>query len=85
MNDFGNHLHLLRKQAQMSLRYLAERVNLSYSFIDSLEKGIYMPTREVVCTLAEELETDVDELLDLAGYIPNETVKKIYAFSNDRK
>ncbi|PID16990.1 hypothetical protein CSV63_03645 [Sporosarcina sp. P34] len=85
MNDFGNHLHMLRKQAQMSLRYLAERVNLSYSFIDSLEKGMYTPTREVVCTLAEELETDVDELLDLAGYMPNETVKNLYAFSSDRK
>jgi len=58
----------------MSLRYLAERSNLSYSFVDSLEKGRYKPTREAVYTLSEELKTDANMLLKLAGYATNETV-----------
>ncbi|PIC96922.1 hypothetical protein CSV69_05255 [Sporosarcina sp. P26b] len=74
MNEFGNCLRKLRTQGQMSLRYLAERSNLSYSFVDSLEKGRYKPTREAVYTLSEELKTDANMLLKLAGYATNETV-----------
>ncbi|WP_303969551.1 helix-turn-helix domain-containing protein [Sporosarcina ureae] len=74
MNEFGNCLRKLRTQGQMSLRYLAERANLSYSFIDSLEKGRYKPTREAVYTLSEELKTDANMLMKLAGYAPDEKV-----------
>ena len=58
----------------MTLRYLADRANLSYSFIASLEKGRYNPSRDTICALATALETDENELLILAGYLPNETV-----------
>lgn len=83
MNEFGNQLQRLRTQAQMSLRYLAERANLSYSFIDSLEKGRYKPTREAVFALAKELETDANELLKLVGYTPNETTNQVFYSSRN--
>ena len=74
MNDFGNRLRKLREQKKMTLRYLADRANLSYSFIASLEKGRYNPSCDTICALATALETDENELLILAGYLPNETV-----------
>ena len=67
----------------MSLRYLAERTNLSYTFIDSLEKGKYKPTREAVYALANELETDASELLKLVGYAPNEATKQVFYCSRN--
>ncbi|PID14006.1 hypothetical protein CSV63_14695 [Sporosarcina sp. P34] len=74
MNKFGIRLRKLREQRQMTLRYLADLSNLSYSFIASLEKGRYNPSRETICALAAALEADKNELLILAGYLPNETV-----------
>ncbi|PIC78736.1 hypothetical protein CSV75_15655 [Sporosarcina sp. P18a] len=81
MNKFGSHLRKLREQRQMTLRYLADLANLSYSFIASLEKGRYNPSRETICALAAALEADKNELLILAGYLPNETVDQAISSS----
>ena len=79
LNEFGKRLRKLREQRQMTLRYLADRADLSYSFIASLEKGRYNPSRETIFALAAALETDINELLILAGYLPNETVDQVSA------
>ncbi|PIC85326.1 hypothetical protein CSV72_13920 [Sporosarcina sp. P20a] len=85
MNEFGIRLRKLREQRQMTLRYLADLANLSYSFISSLEKGRYNPSRETICALAAALEADKNELLILAGYLPNETVDQAISSSKNNK
>lgn len=85
MNEFGIRLRKLREQRQMTLRYLADLANLSYSFIASLEKGRYNPSRETICALAAALEADKNELLILAGYLPNETVDQAISSSKNSK
>lgn len=85
MNEFGNRLRKLREQRQMTLRYLADLANLSYSFIASLEKGRYNPSRETICALATALEADKNELLILAGYLPNETVDQAISSSKSNE
>ncbi|PID20371.1 hypothetical protein CSV61_14700 [Sporosarcina sp. P3] len=85
MNEFGNRLKKLREQRQMTLRYLADLAGLSYSFIASLEKGRYNPSRETICALAAALEADKNELLILAGYLPNETVDRAISSSTSNK
>ena len=85
MNEFGIRLRKLREQRQMTLRYLADLANLSYSFIASLEKGRYNPSRETICALAAALEADENELLILAGYLPNETVDQAISSSKNIK
>lgn len=85
LNEFGNRLRKLREQRQMTLRYLADRAGLSYSFIASLEKGRYNPSRETIFALAAALETDKNELLILAGYLPNETVDQAISSSKSKK
>ncbi|PIC98677.1 MULTISPECIES: helix-turn-helix domain-containing protein [unclassified Sporosarcina] len=83
MNEFGIRLRKLREQRQMTLRYLADLANLSYSFIASLEKGRYNPSRETICALAAALEADKNELLILAGYLPNETIDQAISSSKN--
>ncbi|MCZ2257319.1 helix-turn-helix domain-containing protein [Sporosarcina sp. G11-34] len=73
MNKFGIQIRKLRKEKKLTLRSLAEQSHLSYSFIASLEKGRYNPSRESIYSLAKPLETDVNELLMLAGFLPEQS------------
>lgn len=78
MDGFGKKLRELRLKRDMSLRDLGERSGLSYSFIGSLEKGRFKPSRETVYSLAEALNHPADELLLLAGFAPETpTLEKI--------
>ncbi|MBO0602530.1 helix-turn-helix transcriptional regulator [Sporosarcina sp. E16_3] len=78
MNKFGTRIRKLREEKKLTLRSLAEQSNLSYSFIASLEKGRYNPSRESIFSLANPLDADVNELLMLAGFLPkqHETVEQ---------
>ncbi len=71
MNKFGSQIRKLRERKKLTLRSLAEQANLSYSFIASLEKGRYNPSRESIYSLAKPLDADVNELLMLAGFLPD--------------
>ena len=73
MNEFGTLIRKLRNQKKMTLRDLAEYSKLSYSFIASLEKGRYNPSRESIYALASPLDGDVNELLMLAGFFPDQS------------
>lgn len=70
MNEFGKKIRQLRLQRDMSLRDLGKISGLSYSFIGSLEKGRFSPSRDSVLALAQALGADRDELLMLAGFAP---------------
>ncbi|EGQ27531.1 XRE family transcriptional regulator [Sporosarcina newyorkensis 2681] len=72
MNKFGEQIRQLRKSKKLTLRNLAEKSNLSYSFIASLEKGRYNPSRESIYSIAKSLDADVNELLMLAGFLPDQ-------------
>ncbi|WP_430541075.1 helix-turn-helix domain-containing protein [Sporosarcina thermotolerans] len=52
MNKFGIRIRKLRENKGLTLRSLATQSNLSYSFIASLEKGRYNPSRESIHSLA---------------------------------
>lgn len=72
MNAFGEQIRKLRKSERLTLRGLADKSNLSYSFIGSLENGRYNPSRESIYSLAKPLGADVNELLMLAGFLPDQ-------------
>jgi transcriptional regulator with XRE-family HTH domain len=72
MNEFGNRLRELRVERKWSLRHLADKSKLSYSFIGSLEKGRFHPSRESISALAQALDADTNELLMLAGFLPDQ-------------
>ena len=79
---FGSRLRELRIQAGMSQRELADRVNVDFTYLSKIEKGATPPpSSKVILRLAENLDTDQDELLILADKIPPdiaELLKDLY-------
>jgi transcriptional regulator with XRE-family HTH domain len=68
---FGTKLRELRKAAGLTLRDLAEKVEVNFSYLSKIENGVLPPPSEkVVRQLAAALNYDKDELLALAGIIP---------------
>ncbi|WP_127531244.1 helix-turn-helix domain-containing protein [Paenibacillus kobensis] len=69
--EFGLTIRRLRLTNNLSLRDLADRSGISYSFISSIEKGRFSPSRETVVALGQALNgVDLNELLMQAGYAP---------------
>lgn len=74
-NEFGRKLRELRLQRAMTLRDLATRAKLSYSFIGSLENGRFNPSRESIMALSKALDADTNALLILGGFVPSDPKK----------
>ncbi|GAH12117.1 unnamed protein product, partial [marine sediment metagenome] len=71
--SFGAQLRELRKSASLTLRELAEKVNVNFTYLSKIESGTLPPPSEkVIRHLAEALNFDKDELLALAGIIPSD-------------
>lgn len=67
----GKTLRLLRLTNNLSLRDLAKKSGISYSFISSIEKGRFAPSRDTIIALGQALVgADSNELLMLAGFAP---------------
>lgn len=61
----------LRLAKGFSQKDLAERVGIERSYIGHIESGkTQLPSREVLAALAKALDTDVQDLLVAAGYLP---------------
>jgi len=69
--QFGLTIRRLRLTNNLSLRDLAKKSGISYSFIGSIERGRFAPSRETVVALGQSLDgADLNELMILAGYVP---------------
>ena len=71
-SSLGNRISTARKDMGISLRALAKRVGKSPAFISVLENSTPAPkvSEATLLDLAKELSLDVDELLGLAGRMP---------------
>jgi PGF-pre-PGF domain-containing protein len=70
---FGAKLRELRTKSGLSLRELADKVNVDFTYLSKIENGVMPPPSEkVIRQLAETLNADKDELLTLAGIIPSD-------------
>jgi len=80
MNLFGNKLRLLRIEAGLTQTDLAERVGVSVSYINKIEKGALKPPSEaLISELALVLKTDKGKLLELANKIPGDIAQALKA------
>lgn len=61
----GERLQILRKQKRISQEQLAKRAGLSRSSISAYEKGMTIPSAEVIYELCVILDTTSDYLLGL--------------------
>ena len=72
----GKLIRKLRKQKGLSLRKLAEKVDISFVNIAHIENGRITTSEEVIKELAKALDYDVDKLLAAADSV-NEDIKNI--------
>ncbi|SRR6266702_1881254 len=72
MNKFGERLRELRKQREISQRDLAAMVAVDFTYISKLESGSQPPPSALtIHYIAQVLEADENELMALAGKIPD--------------
>ncbi|MDM8000303.1 MAG: helix-turn-helix transcriptional regulator [Dehalococcoidia bacterium] len=65
---FGSRVRSARKELDINLSALAERVGISTAYLSQIERAIFPPPRaEIIVSLANELRLNPSELLSLAG------------------
>lgn len=81
MNTFGEKIRELRKAKGFSLRTLAPMVGVGYSYLSKVENGKLdfgdSPSEALIHRLAGTLDGDEDELLLMAGRIPDAISRRI--------
>ncbi|MEO6317603.1 MAG: helix-turn-helix domain-containing protein [Acidimicrobiales bacterium] len=72
--------HLIRKQrqqAELTLRELAERTNVSNPYLSQIERGLHEPSVRVLKAIAGALNLSAESLLVQAGVLdPGDTTLK---------
>ena len=74
---FGETIRRLRRQKKWSLGRLSEETGLSYSYLSRVENDSASPQAEAVARLAEALDGDLRELLELAACLPDVILQRI--------
>ena len=61
-DNLGNTIRFYRKQKRLSQAELAEKANISVTFLSKIECGIKFPTSETLSGLANGLDVEVYQL-----------------------
>src|SRR5215472_11087008 len=69
MQALGDFIRRRRKQANLSLRQLAERTRLSNPYLSQIERGLHQPSMRVIKLIAEALNVSAETLLTQAGLL----------------
>ena len=70
--NFGHLIRQARKEKGFSQRELAVMVGLDFTYLSKLEnnRADYPPKEEVIRSIAKQLKLEAEELIFLAGRIP---------------
>jgi transcriptional regulator with XRE-family HTH domain len=63
MEKFGEKLRLLRNRQNLTLRQLADMLEVSHSYIGQMERGEKIPNVEMVLKVAQIFNTSTDALI----------------------
>jgi len=81
--EFGDRLRALRHQKGLNQRDLADKVDIDFTYLSKIETGkMSPPSRDTIRKLADALGADLDELLVLAGRVPDD-VKEVVTQSRE--
>jgi HTH-type transcriptional regulator, competence development regulator len=74
LRAFGERLRDLRRAKGLTLRQLADATEVDFTYLSKLENGrvSYSPSADMVRKLAQALDADPLELLELANKLPPE-------------
>lgn len=92
----GQRIRALRKERKLDQRTLAERVEarlreqggrgFDVTYLSKIENGrAAPPSTAAIIALGQELETDVDDLIALAGKVPPEVGETLTASESARR
>lgn len=73
--SLGERLRQLRQEAGLSLRDLARRVGVTFPHLSKVEAGRERPSADLLTKVAAALDADPDELLLLAGRLPEDVAQ----------
>src|SRR5215471_17292662 len=71
MQALGDFIRRRRKQANLSLRQLAEKTRLSNPYLSQVERGLHQPSMRVIKLISEALNVSAETLLTHAGLLPH--------------
>lgn len=78
---FGERVRELRKAKNLTLRDVAAKVDINFTYLSKIENGKLdfsdFPSEKLIRKLAKALGGDTDELLLLAEKIPDEIRKRV--------
>jgi transcriptional regulator with XRE-family HTH domain len=69
MEVLGGFIRKHRKQANLSLRQLAEKTRLSNPYLSQIERGLHQPSMRVIKLIADALNVSAETLLTQAGLL----------------
>lgn len=61
--DIGKRIARRRKQLKLTQAQVEERADMGYKYLSNVERGVSIPSTEVIMRLALALETTPDEFL----------------------
>ena len=68
----GEFIKTQRNLAQLSLRQLADRANVSNPYLSQIERGLYRPSAQVLKALADALHVSAESLYTQVGLLDEE-------------
>ena len=72
--EIGTFIKEKRKAKSLTLRELANSINLSHSYLSQIENGQRKASPELLEKLSKSLDVDYMQLLEKAGYISEENI-----------
>lgn len=72
LEALGEFIRAQRKQAELSLRELAAKANVSNPYISQIERGLHEPSVRVLTAIAKALDMSSDALLARAGLLDSD-------------
>ncbi len=76
--NFGQRIKELRSGKEMSLKTLSKKIGVDRAYLSRVEAGKVPPSDGLIRKLATALTRDKDELLLLAGHLPESLLKAIF-------
>ncbi len=72
LQALGQYIRSQREQAQLSLRDLAEKANVSNPYLSQIERGLHEPSVRVLKAISGALNVSMETLLARAGVLSDE-------------
>ncbi len=77
--ELGDHIREQRRQAELSVRKLADMAGVSNPYLSQIERGLKRPSAEILQQLARALEVSAESLYVRAGILDEEPESDLLA------